>query len=48
MARRGRADAAADRALAAGATVVTPLGLRPWGVREIELADLDGNRIRLG
>ncbi|HUP86618.1 MAG TPA: GNAT family N-acetyltransferase [Acidimicrobiales bacterium] len=41
-------DAAADRALAAGATVVSPLGLRPWGVRELELADPDGHRIRLG
>jgi RimJ/RimL family protein N-acetyltransferase/catechol 2,3-dioxygenase-like lactoylglutathione lyase family enzyme len=41
-------DAAAERARSAGATVVTPLGVRPWGVRELELADPDGNRIRLG
>jgi RimJ/RimL family protein N-acetyltransferase/uncharacterized glyoxalase superfamily protein PhnB len=41
-------DAVAARAVAAGATVVTPLGRRPWGVREIELADADGNRVRLG
>lgn len=40
-------DAVAERALAAGATVVTPLGLRPWGVRELELADPDGNLVRL-
>lgn len=41
-------DALAARAVAAGADVVTPLGDRPWGVREIELADPAGNRIRLG
>jgi RimJ/RimL family protein N-acetyltransferase/uncharacterized glyoxalase superfamily protein PhnB len=41
-------DAVAARAFAAGAIVVTPLGMRPWGVRELELEDLDGNRIRLG
>lgn len=41
-------DTLAARAIAAGATVVTPLGDRPWGVREIELADPHGNRIRLG
>jgi ribosomal-protein-alanine N-acetyltransferase len=41
-------DASAARAVAAGASVITPLGDRPWGVREIELADPAGNRIRLG
>jgi [ribosomal protein S5]-alanine N-acetyltransferase len=41
-------DASAERAVTAGATVVSPLGDRPWGVREIELADPSGNRIRLG
>ena len=41
-------DALAERAIAAGTTVVTPLGRRPRGAREIELADADGNRIRLG
>jgi RimJ/RimL family protein N-acetyltransferase/uncharacterized glyoxalase superfamily protein PhnB len=41
-------DAAAQRAVDAGAVVVTPLGLRPWGVRELELADPDGNVVRLG
>jgi ribosomal-protein-alanine N-acetyltransferase len=40
-------DAVAERALAAGATVVTPLGVRPWGVRELELADPDGNVVRV-
>jgi RimJ/RimL family protein N-acetyltransferase/uncharacterized glyoxalase superfamily protein PhnB len=44
---RGALDALAARAVAAGATVVEPLGDRPWG-REIELADPDGNRVRLG
>ena len=39
-------DAIAARATAAGATVLNPLGARPWG-RELELADPDGNRIRL-
>lgn len=41
-------DALAARAEAAGAAIATPLGDRPWGVREIELIDRDGNRIRLG
>lgn len=41
-------DALAERAISAGTTVVTPLGRRPWGAHEIELADADGNRIRLG
>lgn len=41
-------DALAERAVTAGATVVTPLGDRPWGGREIELTDAAGNRIRLG
>ncbi len=41
-------DAAASRAIGAGAVIVTPLGVRPWGAREIEVADPDGNRIRLG
>lgn len=41
-------DASAARAVAAGASVITPLGDRPWGGREIELADPAGNRIRLG
>jgi RimJ/RimL family protein N-acetyltransferase/catechol 2,3-dioxygenase-like lactoylglutathione lyase family enzyme len=40
-------DRLAARAVAAGATVIEPLGPRPWG-REIELADPDGNRVRLG
>ena len=40
-------DRLAARAEAAGADVVAPLGLRPWGVREVELADPDGNRVRL-
>jgi ribosomal-protein-alanine N-acetyltransferase len=40
-------EAIAARAVAAGATVVEPLGHRPWG-REIELADPDGHRIRIG
>ena len=39
----GRSRAAVD----AGATVLTPLGRRPWGLVEIELADPDGNRVRL-
>lgn len=41
-------DAVAERALAAGATVASPLGVRPWGVRELELVDADGNHVRLG
>ena len=41
-AARNLADVAAM-----GATVVAPLGERPWGVREIELDDGDGNRVRL-
>jgi RimJ/RimL family protein N-acetyltransferase/uncharacterized glyoxalase superfamily protein PhnB len=41
-------DVLARRGADAGATILTPLGDRPWGVREIELADPDGNRIRLG
>jgi uncharacterized glyoxalase superfamily protein PhnB len=40
-------EAHAQRAVAYGATVVTPFGRRPWGLTEIELADPDGNRIRL-
>lgn len=40
-------DGQAARAIAAGANVVAPLGRRPWGLVEIELADPDGNRIRL-
>lgn len=44
----GDVDGLAARAEAAGATVVTPLGKRPWGAREVELADTDGNRIRVG
>lgn len=40
-------DALAERAIANGAAVVTPLVDHPWGLREIELADDDGNRIRL-
>jgi RimJ/RimL family protein N-acetyltransferase/uncharacterized glyoxalase superfamily protein PhnB len=44
----GAVDAMAAQAVAAGATVVTPLGDRPWGSREIEVADPDGNRIRIG
>jgi RimJ/RimL family protein N-acetyltransferase/catechol 2,3-dioxygenase-like lactoylglutathione lyase family enzyme len=43
----GLLDALAERAVVAGATVVEPLGDRPWG-RESALADPDGNRIRLG
>ena len=37
----------ARRAVGYGARVLTPLGRRPWGLVEIELADPDGNRIRL-
>lgn len=40
-------EAQAQRAVAYGATVCTPYGRRPWGMLEIELADPDGNRIRL-
>ena len=40
-------EAQARRAVGMGATVVTPYGRRPWGLFEIELADPDGNRIRL-
>lgn len=40
-------EAQARRAVGWGATVVTPFGRRPWGLFEIELADPDGNRIRL-
>lgn len=41
-------DELAGRAEAAGAAILTPLGDRPWGMREIELGDPDGNRVRLG
>ena len=40
-------DAMAERAIAAGAVVLAPLGRRPWGLVEIDLADPDGNRVRL-
>lgn len=36
-----------ELAARAAGQVVTPLGVRPWGMREVELADDDGNRIRL-
>jgi [ribosomal protein S5]-alanine N-acetyltransferase len=37
----------AQRAVDAGARVLTPFGRRPWGLLELELADPDGNRVRL-
>lgn len=40
-------DGLAERAADSGADVITPLGNRPWGMREIELGDADGNRVRL-
>lgn len=40
-------EAQARRAVGFGATVLQPFGRRPWGLDEIELADPDGNRIRL-
>lgn len=40
-------DRLASHAVAAGAEVVAPLGERPWGMREIELRDPDGNRVRM-
>ena len=40
-------EAQARRAAQLGATVLTPFGRRPWGLSEIELADPDGNRVRL-
>lgn len=40
-------EAQAERAVGYGATVLAPFGRRPWGLWEIELADPDGNRIRL-
>ncbi|MCB1692351.1 MAG: GNAT family N-acetyltransferase [Pseudomonadales bacterium] len=40
-------DSLAQRAIDAGGQVAVPLGDRPWGMREIELRDPDGNSVRL-
>jgi RimJ/RimL family protein N-acetyltransferase/catechol 2,3-dioxygenase-like lactoylglutathione lyase family enzyme len=40
-------DAVAHRARAAGATVLIPPTDYPWGQRQLELADPDGNRVRV-
>ena len=41
-------DAAVDRLLAAGATLVEPAVDQPWGERVARIADPDGNEIVIG
>ena len=42
------ADAAVDRVIAAGATLLEPASDQPWGERVALVADPEGNRIRIG
>jgi lactoylglutathione lyase len=42
------ADAAVDRVIAAGATLLEPASEQPWGERVALVADREGNRIRIG
>lgn len=41
-------DAAYERAVAAGADVISPPADEPWGMREMALRSPDGHRFRLG
>jgi RimJ/RimL family protein N-acetyltransferase/catechol 2,3-dioxygenase-like lactoylglutathione lyase family enzyme len=41
-------DALVEQAIASGAEVVTPIADRPWGMREVEFRDPDGNVVRVG
>ncbi|HEV3354653.1 MAG TPA: VOC family protein [Acidimicrobiales bacterium] len=38
-------DAAYERAVSAGASIVSPIETRPWGERSFYCLDLDGNRL---
>jgi lactoylglutathione lyase len=42
------ADAALDRLIAAGATLLGPASDQPWGERVALVGDPEGNRIRIG
>jgi lactoylglutathione lyase len=42
------ADAAVDRVIGAGATLLEPARDQPWGERVALVADPEGNRIRIG
>ena len=42
------ADAAVDRVIAAGATLLEPASDQPWGERVALVGDPEGNRIRIG